>query len=385
MTQHTDFNARLDDLQQRVATTKSAVQAAAAETDAQLRQRIDQAQADLDQSVEQARQDVSEAADSARVKWAQLRADAAAKMSDVKANIDKRNRQADAKFAAKDADWAEADAAEALDFADWAVESAQLTMLDAITPAPTPTSRQGRSQLVATLNGLAATEPQDARHTRAAAGKALLTPCLRGTTQRRFEMTSDVKTPDPLRETIQDGARDVSAASPLLVALGALWIWFGMFVLSYKVGSLVAVATFVGAALLFGGVTQLVVASRVPTLRWLSIVGGILGIVAGLATFVWPDITLYAVSILVAWYLVVFGTIHIVNALAGPKLPWWWTGLLLGTSELVLGVWAARSWERSLVTLVTLVGVWAICRGVNEIFAGFALRQVGKQADRLVA
>jgi uncharacterized membrane protein HdeD (DUF308 family) len=160
---------------------------------------------------------------------------------------------------------------------------------------------------------------------------------------------------------------------------------FGLFVLSFKVGSLVAVATFVGVAFLFGGITQLVVASRVPELRWLSIVGGTLGVAAGIVTFVWPGLTLYAVSILVAGYLIVYGTIHIVNALAGPKLPWWWTGLLLGTSELVLGVWAARSWERSLVTLVTLVGVWAICRGVNEIFAGFALRQVGKQADRLVA
>jgi hypothetical protein len=29
--------------------------------------------------------------------------------------------------------------------------------------------------------------------------------------------------------------------------------------------------------------------------------------------------------------------------------------------------------------------VWAIFRGVNEIFAGFSLRQVSKQADRLVA
>jgi hypothetical protein len=28
--------------------------------------------------------------------------------------------------------------------------------------------------------------------------------------------------------------------------------------------------------------------------------------------------------------------------------------------------------------------VWAICRGVNEIFAGFTLRQVSRQADRLV-
>jgi uncharacterized membrane protein HdeD (DUF308 family) len=149
--------------------------------------------------------------------------------------------------------------------------------------------------------------------------------------------------------------------------------------------ALVAVATFVGVAFLFGGITQLVVASRVPALRWLNIVGGILGVAAGIGTFLWPGITLYTVSILVAWYLIAFGTIHLVNALAGPKLSWWWTGLLLGTSELVLGVWSARSWEHSLFTMVTVVGVWAICRGVNEIFAGFTLREAGKQADQLVA
>ena len=193
-----------------------------------------------------------------------------------------------------------------------------------------------------------------------------------------------MKTPDPLRDTIREGARDASAASWWLVALGAGWIGFGMFVLSFQVGSLVAVATFVGAAFLFGGITQLAVSSRVPTMRWLSILSGVLGVAAGLLTLAWPDITLYAVSVLVAWYLIVFGTIHIVTTLAGSKQSWWWTGLLLGISELVLGVWAARSWEHSLVTLVTLVGVWAICRGTNEIFAGFSLRQVGKRADRLV-
>ena len=132
MTQHTNFSTRLDDLQKRVVTARSAVQTAATESDAQLKERIDRAQADLDQSVKNARQDVSQAADSARAKWAQLKADAAAKMSDVKANLDKRTRQMDAKAAANDADWAEADAAEALDFADWAVENAQLAILDAI-------------------------------------------------------------------------------------------------------------------------------------------------------------------------------------------------------------------------------------------------------------
>ena len=51
MTQHTDFSTRLDDLQQRVTTARSAVQSAAAESEAQLKQRIDRAEADLDQSV----------------------------------------------------------------------------------------------------------------------------------------------------------------------------------------------------------------------------------------------------------------------------------------------------------------------------------------------
>jgi hypothetical protein len=33
---------------------------------------------------------------------------------------------------------------------------------------------------------------------------------------------------------------------------------------------------------------------------------------------------------------------------------------------------------------VTLVGVWAIVIGVNEIFAAFSLRETGKQAERIL-
>jgi uncharacterized membrane protein HdeD (DUF308 family) len=43
-----------------------------------------------------------------------------------------------------------------------------------------------------------------------------------------------------------------------------------------------------------------------------------------------------------------------------------------------------RSWQRSLVTLVTLVGVWAIFLGVSEIFAAFSLREAGRRVQRLV-
>jgi uncharacterized membrane protein HdeD (DUF308 family) len=197
-------------------------------------------------------------------------------------------------------------------------------------------------------------------------------------------MTSGATPSGTLRDTMRAGVRDLSAVWWWFLTLGVLWTLFGMFVLSYRVGSVYAVAAFVAVSFLFGGVTQLAVAGRAQSWRWLFVVAGILGVAAGVITFVWPNITLYVVSIFVAWYLIVFGIMHVVSALAGPKVAWWWTQLLLGVAELVLGVWAVRSWQRSLLTLVTLVGVWAIFYGVSEIFAAFTLREAGKRVERVV-
>jgi uncharacterized membrane protein HdeD (DUF308 family) len=199
-------------------------------------------------------------------------------------------------------------------------------------------------------------------------------------------MTSDAtsSTRSPLQQAIREGGRELSGYWGWFLVLGILWTGFGMYVLSYRVGSLAAVATLIGVAFVAGGITQLAVASRVQSWRWLYIISGLLGVAAGIGTFFWPDITLYVVAILVAWYLVLFGILHLVSALAGPKVHYWWTQLLLGVAELALGVWAVRSWQRSLLTLVTLVGVWAIFHGVAEIFAAFTLREAGKRAERLV-
>ena len=193
-------------------------------------------------------------------------------------------------------------------------------------------------------------------------------------------MTGDVT----VRDTARDQVREASGIWWWFLILGILWTGLGMYVLSYRVGSLAVVVAFLGVTFLYGGVAQLVLASQVRAWRWLFIVAGILGVAAGILTFVWPHATLYVVSILTAWYLVIFGIVHLVTALAGPKLPWWWTRLLLGIAELVLGVWAVHSWQRSLITLVTLVGVWAIFHGVAEIFAAFGVRQLGRRAEQLV-
>ena len=72
------------------------------------------------------------AADEARSKWTQMKVDAAAHRDDIKAKIDKRDRQLDAKAAASEAGWAEDDAFAALDYAAWTVTDARLAVLDAV-------------------------------------------------------------------------------------------------------------------------------------------------------------------------------------------------------------------------------------------------------------
>jgi hypothetical protein len=127
-----DYVAQFEGLQAKVSEALSAVRAAAGESRDQLKERIDQAQASADTALEDAQQRAGEAGDSARSKWAQMKADAAAKRDDVKAKLDKRGDQLNYEAAAIDASRTTADASDAIDLANWAVENARLTALDAL-------------------------------------------------------------------------------------------------------------------------------------------------------------------------------------------------------------------------------------------------------------
>jgi len=87
----------------------------------------------------------------------------------------------------------------------------------------------------------------------------------------------------------------------LFVILGVLWIMFGMFVLSYNVGSLLALAIFAGVTFIMTGINQLLSFGRVEGgWRWLFLVGGALSIIAGIIAFVWPGRTLLVLSVVLA-------------------------------------------------------------------------------------
>ena len=180
----------------------------------------------------------------------------------------------------------------------------------------------------------------------------------------------------------RDTIRGLASSWWLFLALGVLWILFGTFVLSYNVGSLLALAVFAGVTFLMTGVTQVLGASRVESWRWLYLLGGVLSILAGIVAFAWPGRTLLVLAGILAWFLVFKGIVDVVGALASIGRPFWWVGLILGVLELLLGIWAAGYPGRSLFVFVNLVGVYAIFFGFTEIFAAFDLRSVGHRIDR---
>jgi uncharacterized membrane protein HdeD (DUF308 family) len=181
----------------------------------------------------------------------------------------------------------------------------------------------------------------------------------------------------------REAVRGLTGAWWLFLILGVLWILFGMFVLSYNVGSLLALAIFAGVTFLMTGVNQILDAGRAEGgWRWLYIIGGALSILAGIIAFVWPHRTLLVISVVLAWFLVFKGIVDIVSAFTNHGRPYWWVGLILGILELLLGMWAAGYPGRSLFVFVNLVGIYAIFYGFTELFAAFDLRGLGRQLDR---
>jgi uncharacterized membrane protein HdeD (DUF308 family) len=192
--------------------------------------------------------------------------------------------------------------------------------------------------------------------------------------------------PDSSAGAVPRGAvRNLTRSWWLFLILGVLWILFGMFVLSYNVGSLLALAVFAGVTFVMTGVTQVLAAGRVDSWRWLWVVGGALSILAGILAFIWPGITLLVLSVILAWFLVFKGIMDVVGALASIGRPRWWLTLILGIVELLLGIWAAGYPGRSLFVFVNLVGIYAVAYGFTELFAAFELRGLDRRLERTSA
>jgi len=165
----------------------------------------------------------------------------------------------------------------------------------------------------------------------------------------------------------------------LFMIVGILWLLLGFFILSLRPGSITAVAILISIAFWLGAFAQFAVALVLQGgWRVFAIICGILAIGAGIATIVWPGPTLVVLSVFVAWYLLIRGIFDSVIALTHTQVHGWWLGLVSGVIGIGLGAWAIGNPDRSVLLLVTIIGIWSIVKGIVDLVSAFRFRDLKK-------
>lgn len=109
---------------------------------------------------------------------------------------------------------------------------------------------------------------------------------------------------------------------------------------------------------------------------WMLALRGLIAILFGLATFVWPGITLFVLVLLFGAYAFVDGIFALVAAFsdrAGKQR--WWVLLLEGLAGIAAGILTFLWPGMTAFVLLYLIAAWAVVTGVLEIAAAIRLRQ----------
>ena len=160
---------------------------------------------------------------------------------------------------------------------------------------------------------------------------------------------------------------------------GVIAIAFGVLAFAQPELTLRVLVTLVGVYFLADGLSLLVSYVRGdPEARragWSVALMGVLGIVAGVVALLWPDITAIALLALVAIWAILTGAFQVVAAI---RLRREIQGELLmaigGILSIAFGVYLLASPSDGLVSLVWLVGFWAIVFGITQVLLGLRIR-----------
>jgi uncharacterized membrane protein HdeD (DUF308 family) len=110
---------------------------------------------------------------------------------------------------------------------------------------------------------------------------------------------------------------------------------------------------------------------------WLLLLRGLAAIAFGVIAFLWPGITLVALTYLFGIYAIVDGVVAIWAAFnaqgdAGPR---WWLGLS-GVVSIIAGIVAFAYTGITALVLLVFIAVWAIIIGVLQLYAAIQLWKV---------
>ena len=164
---------------------------------------------------------------------------------------------------------------------------------------------------------------------------------------------------------------------------GVAAIIFGILAFAWPGVTLAVLVLLWGAYALVDGILALVSAFRTGhDHRWALLIEGVVGIGAGVATFLWPGLTALVLVYIIAFWALITGVLEIMAAFRLRKVienEWWL--VLSGALSVVFGIVLFAAPGAGALALVWVIGAYAVLFGIVLLALGFRLRTM-RQGSR---
>jgi uncharacterized membrane protein HdeD (DUF308 family) len=179
-----------------------------------------------------------------------------------------------------------------------------------------------------------------------------------------------------------------SPGAPLLHALARYWwlillrgiaaIIFGVLAFIWPGITLVTLVLLWGAFTLVDGALALahaIMGGNVGSRWWLALIG-VLGILVGLLTFMWPGLTALVLLVFIASWAIVLGILEIIGAIRLRKeIDNEWAIGLSGALSVLFGVVLLIAPGAGALALIWVIGAYAIVFGILLVMAALKLKR----------
>jgi uncharacterized membrane protein HdeD (DUF308 family) len=161
---------------------------------------------------------------------------------------------------------------------------------------------------------------------------------------------------------------------------GLLAVAFGLAAFMLPGVMLWALVVIFGAYALVDGIFALISAFRSGVRRerwWALLFEGIAGIGIGVLTFIWPKLTAMGLLYLIAFWAILTGAFEVITAVRlRHAISGEWLMALIGILSMAFGLLLAMFPMAGALSVVWLIGAYAIAAGVLMIALGFKLRSL---------
>jgi uncharacterized membrane protein HdeD (DUF308 family) len=164
----------------------------------------------------------------------------------------------------------------------------------------------------------------------------------------------------------------------LLALRGLIAVIFGVLTFMWPGATLITLVWLFGAFALVNGILSLALATKTPKgYRKIGslILGGLLGILAGLLAFVLPAITALGLLILIAAWAIATGVMELVAAVRLRKIiANEWLLIIAGIASVVFGLIMLFQPAAGALALIWLIATWAVVFGILLLILAFRMR-----------